>query len=321
MNPPPAADVTSPEGTGSGKADAPRRGPARVRYLLLVLLLQAVFLGVVYLLAWKSAPPPRVLVEDVLTLPGSSAELAAWCEQDVPPLLASLRRGRQVRFVPQAGGEELTAVTDRDGWARVASEFSATGVLRYSVVADGIDRPVPTIVAALPAGQPLALVLVRHVLAILPPVTFYEDSALFADAAGQVPRARAGSQAAIEWLVERGVQPVYVDFDARREGHQHREWLDQNSFPPGPILFVPGYDPAFPQDRAEWLRELVDSKIRSHWRVRWAFTWMASDAGALEKEGTTVIVVGQSTPPKGLAPTTRALGNWQSVLELLKTEG
>jgi len=278
--------------------EATSRPPPRLWPLLVVFAVQAAFIGTIYVLAVRYAPPPAVAPLDALALPGAEATIGIRLEAQGSPVVAPRVAGARVEFslARAAGGESREAEVNQAGVASaVVTAPAEPGVYRYRarlMPSEGLSfaGEEEVLLEVAPADRPLLFVVVPDSLSpdrqktVLP-----------------------GATSALRDL-SRGRSTIYVRTN-RLSASRLRAWLEENGFPAGPLLTVATRDGGRTL-RTELARLDVSRRTKSD---PWAVTSSNAEAGDFAAAGVRVVLLGA---PGGLevdGRTVFALSSWDEV--------
>ena len=310
------------EAQPAAKVDLDARD-VRVWPLAVIFGVQALLLAIFYAFAGSGAPASRIEAFDALALPGGDSRIAVRVDQDVPPLLGVRSDAVEVTLWSVDGGDAapngrwdlgtLAATTSRNGTA--IFEFPAPmdlglHALRARVrVGDSEPLESPLGLWVVPSDRPLVLTTIRH--------TLWSPLAFEADGDADVPRARPAASDVLGRLAADHTI-VYIEFLPRRELPWIREWLRENGFPAGPVLFVEDFDPREHRSRAPRLVALVGTRLQPHWKhLARAFGSDDEETRAFAELGIPTIHIGTSRPPSENPRGVVSAQSWTAVDDII----
>jgi len=300
---------------GDGAADANR---VRIWPIVLGVVLQSLIILLIYSLASANAPPPRLLAFDLVALPGEKVALEVRIDQDLPPLLGSADDAWSVTIDGTAPGSlPATTTTATNQPLLVAlTAPEKPGIIELRVHAksadDDVDLQRKVVLQVVPADARIVISTVRHTLWSRPIARRSE--------AGEPlpPRARPGASATLGRLAA-DHSILYLELIPRRYLPWIGDWLDENGFPKGAVLFVRDHDPRRPDTRGAALIRFLSRRIKDRWKSgAWAFGSDEEETQALATVGFRTVHIGARGGDSGNTPPVVPAQSWDAVDDIIK---
>jgi hypothetical protein len=277
-----------------------------------------------YALAASYPPSPRLLAFDAVAHPGEEVDLEVRVEQDLPPLLDLDAEAVEVTVEGAAIGKPPRARVAVNGTAtfrvRAPAEESVHG-LRVSArcTARGPRAWSLTSTANLHVirrDRKLVLATVWDTLSRLPLVASRDGESGGHDRPRPKSRDHA-KEVLAELARDRAV--VYIEFRPSADLPRARDWLREEGFPPGAILFPRGVDPRNVDETKKPRLIHLLSEIRGRWpNIEQAIAFDEHDASTFAEARIPTIQVGsRGTLFPGDSRVRQAEG-WEEVKSLLE---